>query len=372
MGNVSYSVVGPRPVERSIRLTPPAPDAALRSGANVPVVWNFHPALSELTTDLRVVVSHQPREGGDWVQLYDDLPAGAACVWTIPAADAESHRLRVRLLHRGKLLGEDQSAPFAIAAGPAPRVEPQVIPISENSLYYSDRAELQLEKYRSGRAQYQKWFTEVTAGLRRDVRGKIPPEEMEKLPPDLRRQAAERERALGEAAEKIRENFQKAMELDPRNYRGAYGMAQLIHRTSPDQADEAIRFLERVVEIKADHAPALNDLGASLILRGEYEAAEEPLRRAVSVEDQGSYHYNLALALFHQKKTAEARRHFEDALSRGGNTVKSGEVYYYIVSTFLEEGRQAEARKKLEAFGQQIPQGLRESLEAGFARAPAK
>src|SRR6185436_17102929 len=202
--------------------------------------------------------------------------------------------LRVRLLHRGKVLGEDQSAPFAIVQGPAPKVDPQVISISENSLYYSDRAELQLEKYRSGRAQYQKWFAEVTAGLRRDARGNISPEEMEKLPPDLRRQAAERERALTEAAEKIRENFQKSLELDPRNYRGAYGMAQLIHRTSPDGAEDAIRYLQRAVEIKADHAPALNDLGASLILRGEYEAAEEPLRRAVAVENQGSYHYNLS------------------------------------------------------------------------------
>ena len=63
---------------------------------------------------------------------------------------------------------------------------------------------------------------------------------------------------------------------------------------------------------------------------------------------------------------------FEEALSRGGTTVKSGEVYYYLVSTLIEEGRTAEARKKFETFGQQIPQNLRGSLEAGLARAPAK
>jgi tetratricopeptide (TPR) repeat protein len=311
------------------------------------------------------VVAHQPRDGADWIQLYDDLPATSACVWTLPPADAESHKLRVSLFHQGSLLGQDSPGPFTIAGSATPpRIEPQVVAINENSLYYSERAELQLEKYRTSRAQHQKWFAEIAKGLRRDAQGVLAPQELEKIPPEMRRQAAERDRALAEAAEKIRENFQKALELDPKNYRATYGMAQLLHRTAPERADEAIRHLERTVEIKADHAAALNDLGASHILRGDYAAAEASLRSALAVEDLGSYHYNLALALFHQKKTVEARRHFEEALAKGGSAVKSGEVYYYIVSAFLEEGEREEARRRLDLYGQQIPPSLRESLDA--------
>ena len=66
--------------------------------------------------------------------------------------------------------------------------------------------------------------------------------------------------------------------------------------------------------------------------------------------------------------TPEARRHFEEALSRGGSTVKSGEVYYYLVSALIEEGRLPEARKKLESYGQQIPEHLRASLEGAVKR----
>jgi Tfp pilus assembly protein PilF len=365
-GNVSYAVVGPRKVNRSIRLNSLDGGDTLKAGINQSITWTIHPAWNELSSELKVVVAHQPREGGDWIQLYDDLPVNSACIWTVPEPDSEIHRLRVSLLHRGQLCGEDATGPLRITGAPStlPRVEPRVVNISEESLYYSNRAELQFKKYRTIDQQYRKWYGEITAGLRRDARGNLAPGELEKLSPDLRRQAAERERQLSEAAQKIRENFQKALEQDSRNYHAAYGMAQLLHRIQPGNLDATIRYLERTVEIARDHAAALNDLGACRILRGEYEKAEAPLRQAVAVEDLGSYQYNLALALFHQNKTADARQHFEEALKRGGSAVRPGEVYYYIVSAFIQEGQREEARRRLEMYRDQIPASLKESLSA--------
>jgi TolA-binding protein len=364
VGNVSYAPVGIRTVERAIRLAPSLTGEAIKSGSNVPIAWSIHPALNEVAPELKVVVSHQPKEGADWIQLYDDLRASSSCVFTAPPADGEQHRLKVSLFHRGKLLGEDGAGPLSITGGPtAPsRIEPQVVPIGEDSLYYSDRGEIQWEKFRSARAQYQKWFAEVTAGLRRDAQGAVLSAELEKLAPDVRRTLANRDRELVEAAQKIRENFQKALERDPRNYRASYGMAQLLHKTSPGEADQAIKYLVQTVEIKADHAAALNDLGVSYILRGDYPSAEDPLRRALAVEDQGSYHYNLAICLFHQRNTAEARLHFERAIEKGGSSLKLGEVYYYLVAAFLEEGQTEEARRRFGLYRDQIPAALRDSL----------
>ena len=369
VGNVSYAVVGPRAVERAIRLSP-IPES-LKEGANQSIAWIVHPAvLNDAGADLKVVVSHQPKESGEWVQLYDDLAPGGSCVFTAPAADGEAHRLKASLLRLGKVIGEDVSAPFRIAAGaPRPtRVDPRVVEVKPESLYRSERGELQFETYRSVRSQYQKWFAgaAAAAGLKRDGSGSLPASELEKLSPEVRRQAAERERALDEAAQKIRENFQKAVEIDPANYRAAYGMAQLLHRTTPDRPDEAIRWLEKCVQVKPDHAAALNDLGATRILKGDYEGAEDALRKALAVEDSGTYHYNLALALFHQKRTAEARTHFEEALSKGGTAVRTGEVYYYLVAAYLQEGQGDEARRRLALYRDQIPGPLAESLAAAL------
>ncbi len=369
VGNVSYAIVGPRPIERAIQLAAIAPGGMLRSGANQPIAWKLHGALAELGSELRVVVSHQAREGGEWIQLYDNLPASSACVWTVPAEDTGAHRIAVSLFHRGKMVGEDVSAPLTIGRGAPVRPDPRVVNIDETSLYYSRRAELQMEKYRTIRTQNQKWFAETTAGLKRDARGTVPREEMEKLPPDAQRQIGERERNLRDAAEKIAENFQKALTLDAKNYHAAYGMAQLLYRSSPEKPEEATRYLERTVEIKPDHAAALNDLGASRILTANYDEAEDFLRRAYEVDDLGSYRYNLGLALYHQRKLAEARIHFEEALQKGGNLVKPGEAYYYIVSAYALEGNTEEAQRRLQLYGQQIPAGLRELLAQEMRRA---
>jgi tetratricopeptide (TPR) repeat protein len=242
------------------------------------------------------------------------------------------------------------------------RPDPKVIQIGEQSLYASERAEIQFEKYRAIRAEHQKWFAKNTASLKRDAQGNISAQELEKMPPDIRNQALDRERKLTEEAEMIQKSFQKALDLDRRNYRAAYGMAQLLHRIQPDRPEEAIRFLESAVEVKPDYVLALNDLGASRILAGDFEGAEEVLRKALAIEDLGSYHYNLALALFHQKKAVDARTHFEEALAKGGSSVRSGEVYYYIVSTFIDEGKLAEARQRFGLYRDQIPAGLRETL----------
>jgi tetratricopeptide (TPR) repeat protein len=302
------------------------------------------------------------------VQLFDDLRPSSTPVWPVAPADEESHRLRVCLLHRGKIIGEDASAPFRIAGGPATpsKVDPRIVKISKESLYYSDRADAQFEIWKSNRVQQAKWLAGHTSGMKKDAQGNVLPQELERLAPDIRRQKAERDRKLNEAAETIRKNYEKALEEDGNNYRAAYGMAQLLHRIAPDRPDEAIGYLQKAVAIKPDHAAALNDLGASLIIEGDYDSAEEPLRRALAIEDTASYRYNLALALFHQKKTVEARKHFGEVLAKGGPAIRTGEVYYYIVSAFIQEGKMDEAKEHLHLYRDQIPAALRETLETSL------
>jgi hypothetical protein len=367
-GNASYAVVPARDVERSIRIAPLPDGAPLKAGANFHISWSVHPALDEVASELKVVVAHQPRDGGEWVQLFDDLRPSSTPVWPVTTADEESHRLRVSLLHRGKVIGADSSAPFRIAGGPpAPaKIDPRIVKISKESLYYSDRADAQIEIWKSSRAQQAKWLAGHTSGMKKDAQGNVLPQEMERLAPDIRRQRVVREQDLVDAAETIRKNYTKALEEDPKNYRAAYGMAQLLHRIAPDRPDEAIGYLQKAVAIKPDHSAALNDLGASLIIEGDYESAEEPLRRALSIEDTASYRYNLALALFHQKKTVEARQHFGEVLAKGGPAIRTGEVYYYIVSAFIQEGKTDEAKEHLHLYRDQIPAALRESLEASL------
>src|SRR4030095_154281 len=106
---------------------------------------SLHPAAVEVEDELKVDVEHQPRRDGPWQAVYTGVPPRKECYWDLPGGDTEEHRLRGRLLGRGKAVGESVSSPFSIGGKD---VEiPTVVKIQEESIFYSDQARTQTEKY---------------------------------------------------------------------------------------------------------------------------------------------------------------------------------------------------------------------------------
>jgi tetratricopeptide (TPR) repeat protein len=107
----------------------------------------------------------------------------------------------------------------------------------------------------------------------------------------------------------------------------------------------------------------MNDLGGSYIRMGQYGQAERILARALQIEDRPEVHFNLALALFYQKKTAASREHFLAALAKGDPLVPQGEVHYYLIAALIQEDRLGEARQLYQEQRQNIAENYRRSLE---------
>jgi Flp pilus assembly protein TadD len=80
-------------------------------------------------------------------------------------------------------------------------------------------------------------------------------------------------------------------------------------------APEALRVLRRAVRLRPDDYQARNELGHTLgTLEEDWRAAEEQFQAAARLRpDSPEVLYNLAYALFRQKRYDEARRQFEEA-----------------------------------------------------------
>ncbi|MBI4601118.1 MAG: hypothetical protein HY721_04070 [Planctomycetes bacterium] len=328
-GNRAQAVVGPREVEPPLRLETFAETKAYPSRATEKIVWRLHPVAAEVEDELRVSIDHQARQGGEWALLYADLPARADCYWDLPRGEDGEHRIRVRLVRKGKVVAEEVSPPFTILG--AGEVEPTVVRLNQDSVFYSDQAKAQAEKYFAALAG--------SSGA-------------SSVELDRLRQVAVA-------------SFTKALEVDADNYHATYGLAQLLNRTAGDEkVTDVARWLERTVEIKPDHFWALNDLGAVHIRDGDFAGAEEVLRRCVAIDPAAIVLYNLGLALFYGGKAAEARDRLEAALgAAGGSELPQGDVYYFLVQTYLKEGDMDRARELFRAKAGLFPEELKEELQ---------
>jgi predicted Zn-dependent protease len=114
--------------------------------------------------------------------------------------------------------------------------------------------------------------------------------------------------------------------------------------------------------MKPDHFWALNDLGAVHIRDGQYAKAEEVLRKCVAIEPSAIVLYNLGLSLFYGGKMNEARESFEKVLGSSGGAVPEGEVYYYLVQTYVQQGEMDRARSLYREKGSRIPEDLRAEI----------
>jgi Tfp pilus assembly protein PilF len=328
-GNRAEAVVGPKPVEPPLRL------ASFTEGKTYPargaekVRWTLHPLAAEAEASFRVSIAHL-RGRGEWQILYPKLPPGGECYWDMPEGDRDEHRIRARL-HRepgGELVGEDVSPPFSI--GGSDGVAPTTVRISEESRFYSDQARARADQYAAAAADGR------AAGST----------ELEKLSADAR------------AA------FEKAIEIDPRNYHATYGLAQLLNRIDPvGNAAVVSKWLRRTIEIKPDHLWALNDVGALSIREGNFPEAESALRRCAAIDPSPIVLFNLGLALFYSGSIVEARKSFEDALkAKGRGTVPEGEAYYYIARAYFQEGERDRALALFREKEKAMPPELRQDL----------
>ena len=89
--------------------------------------------------------------------------------------------------------------------------------------------------------------------------------------------------------------YTRAREVDPRNHKAAYGLAQYLNRLDADQnAEQVLGYLLQTIEIKPDHFWALNDLGAMYIRDGEFKSAEDYLTRDADIESTSIVLYTKA------------------------------------------------------------------------------
>ena len=370
VGNTSFALLGPRDVETAISLQSFSGGKPYSRGQYHAVRWSLHPALANIESDLVVEVSHRKRDGAEWHKIYDGLPTSSSCVWTVPRAVGDDHRLRLRLFHEGELVGQSISdQPFRIADPPTARTgSAGGTPIADLSLYHSKRGHALLQNYKRVQADYSRYYRQVTANLQRDNAGNILGGQEAFLPPESQRQLRAQRERVRDLEGKIRKEFDYALRTDPRNYSAAYGHAQLRFLGGEDRLEEAVEWLVKTVRIHPGHIDALNDLGAAYIRLGKYRDAARVLRDATNREERADLHYNLGLALFFLNDQPGARMHFSRALNKGSPGVRTGEVYYYLVASMIREGDKQQASELLARQSNTIPPKLRGALESALNR----
>lgn len=368
VGNRSEALVGPRSVAKSIQLESFSKGETYTIGQYYPVRWSIHPALQILEDELIVEVGHDRGGKDSWHTVYDGLPTDSSCLWTIPRSKEETHRLRLRLFYRGELVGQSVSErPFQIVErGEASKSETGANQgLSKN---YSRRGQALLQNFKTMESEYRKFYDEVTSGLQRDTTGRLVPGQEALLSADTQRLLETRRRQRTELKKEVRENFAEALRIDPMNHEASYGHAQLLLISSDGSLEKAVEWLQRTVKSHPGHIDAINDLGAGFIRLGQYRKAAAVLEKALHADDRADLHYNYGLALFFVHDYARARSHFFRALNKGSASVKSGDVYYYLVASLIREGDKQQASELFVRSGSTIPLKLRGALESALKR----
>jgi len=115
---------------------------------------------------------------------------------------------------------------------------------------------------------------------------------------------------LGKGAEAIA-NFEKAVELDPSNYKAHSNMAVVLGRMG--RLDEAIDHLERALLIHPDDAEIETNLGLSLAMQGRFDEAITQLKKAVASSPDFQSEFAFGRVLMANSRFAEAISCFEKA-----------------------------------------------------------
>ncbi|MHB8499950.1 MAG: tetratricopeptide repeat protein [Candidatus Acidiferrales bacterium] len=113
----------------------------------------------------------------------------------------------------------------------------------------------------------------------------------------------------GKAAERAKQEFQKELQIDPRNAGAEYILGEMAQQES--QWEEAIAHFSRAAKLDVNFGDAYMGWGFCLVNIKRYEEAIPPLRVAVRLQEGNpSAHYNLAVALSRTGKKEEAEKEF--------------------------------------------------------------
>jgi len=111
------------------------------------------------------------------------------------------------------------------------------------------------------------------------------------------------------SARRAKEEFQKEIQIDPRNAGAEYILGEMARQES--QWEEAISRFSRAAKLDPTFGDAFMGWGFCLVNRKRYEEAIAPLQSAVRLQQGNpSAHYNLAVALSRSGKKEEAEKEF--------------------------------------------------------------
>jgi tetratricopeptide (TPR) repeat protein len=111
------------------------------------------------------------------------------------------------------------------------------------------------------------------------------------------------------SVQRAKEEFQKEIEIDPRNAGAEYVLGEMARQES--QLDEAILHFSRAAKLDSSFGDAFMGWGFCLVTLKRYEEAIPPLQSAVRLQQGNpSAHYNLAVALSRTGQKEEADKEF--------------------------------------------------------------
>jgi tetratricopeptide (TPR) repeat protein len=111
------------------------------------------------------------------------------------------------------------------------------------------------------------------------------------------------------SAQRAKEEFQKELQIDPRNAGAEYILGEMARQES--QLEEAVSRFSRAATLDPGFGDAFMGWGFCLVTLKRYEEAVAPLQTAVRLQqDNPSAHYNLAVALSRSGQKEEADKEF--------------------------------------------------------------
>ncbi|MGI9431427.1 MAG: tetratricopeptide repeat protein [Myxococcota bacterium] len=147
----------------------------------------------------------------------------------------------------------------------------------------------------------------------------------------------------GDAATAVA-SFERAVALAPGEPAYRYGLAQA--HLAGNNAEAAEQQLRQVVRTHPEHAAAANDLAWLLAVRGEsLDHALLLAERAVRIAPSPESRDTLGFVHLRSGDLEAAQREFRDALSEKPDYATAR---YHLALTYLEQGKEAEARAALE------------------------
>jgi tetratricopeptide (TPR) repeat protein len=107
--------------------------------------------------------------------------------------------------------------------------------------------------------------------------------------------------------------FKEALRLAPATaaaYKN-WGDALVLQKKAAEAAAE----YRQAIRLNPDYVDAYNNLAAALVAQGRSEEAQAAFEKALVIQPDAIGHYNLALVLAKQGKTAEAVEHLRQAIT---------------------------------------------------------